>query len=123
MEDKNLPLLCSRGAVVFPDSEVIIEVGRKISLDAVDKALKDNSNIFVTTQKDTDLENPDIEDFYTFGTICDIKSYRRKDGHYRVVFKGIERAVAKNIYLILYLLLFAILYFQILFVGCLLRLG
>ena len=99
MEDKNLPLLCSRGAVVFPDSEVIIEVGRKISLDAVDKALKDNSNIFVTTQKDTDLENPDIEDFYTFGTICDIKSYRRKDGHYRVVFKGIERAVAKNIYL------------------------
>ena len=34
-----------------------------------------------------------------------------------------DNLLAKNIYLIMYLLLFAILYFQILFVGCLLRLG
>ena len=71
MEDKNLPLLCSRGAVVFPDSEVIIEVGRKISLDAVDKALKDNSNIFVTTQKDTDLENEEEKDVVDEGVNLD----------------------------------------------------
>lgn len=34
-----------------------------------------------------------------------------------------DNLLAKNIYLIMYLLLFAILYFQILFVECLLRLG
>ena len=40
---KQLPLVCTRGVVVFPEQEVIIDVGRSKSVHAVEDSQNMNS--------------------------------------------------------------------------------
>ena len=92
MNQQTLPLLCTRGALIFPEQELTVEVGRSSSIRSVERALRDDSEIFVTSQIDQSVEDPGIGDVYRCGTVCSIKSYRRKDDHLRVIFRGLERA-------------------------------
>ena len=92
MNQQTLPLLCTRGALIFPEQELTVEVGRSSSIRSVVRALRDDSEIFVTSQIDQSVEDPGIGDVYRCGTVCSIKSYRRKDDHLRVIFRGLERA-------------------------------
>ena len=92
MNQQTLPLLCTRGALIFPEQELTVEVGRSSSIRSVERALRDNSEIFVTSQIDQSVEDPGMDDVYRCGTVCSIKSYRRKDDHLRVIFRGMERA-------------------------------
>lgn len=95
---KQLPLVCTRGVVVFPDQEVIIDVGRSKSVHAVEDSQNDyDAEIVLVAQKDLGVENPAIADLYEFGTLCTIKHIRRMDGYLRVKFKGKERAVITSI--------------------------
>lgn len=95
---KQLPLVCTRGVVVFPDQEVIIDVGRSKSVHAVEDSQNDyDAEIVLVAQKDLGVENPAIADLYEFGTLCAIKHIRRMDGYLRVKFKGKERAVITSI--------------------------
>lgn len=89
----SVPVVCTRGVVIFPDQDITIEVGRAKSLAAVDEA---NSNFdghcWLVAQKDILVEDPTVNDLYKIGTLCRIKSIRKKDGFYRVTFSGLERA-------------------------------
>lgn len=88
-----VPLVCTRGVIVFPDQEVIIDVGRNKSVHAVEDAQSEfDSRVVLVAQKDLSVENPSIADLYEFGTMCQIKHIRRMDGYLRVKFKGIQRA-------------------------------
>lgn len=96
MNTKIVPLLCTRGAVIFPNQDLSVEVGRKPSIDAVEQASRDDSMIFIVSQKDISVEKPDAEDIFEYGTLSIIKNFRRKEeNHYRVVFEG--KKVAKII--------------------------
>lgn len=53
-----LPVLPLRGLVVFPKSMVHFDVGRKKSIEAINKAMKDNQLIFLSTQKDPAENDP-----------------------------------------------------------------
>lgn len=87
-----LPLVCTRGVVVFPSQEVIIDVGREKSTRAVEEAQENyQSQVILVAQRDLALENPDVNDVYSFGTLCQIKHIRRMDGYLRVKFKGVQR--------------------------------
>ncbi len=89
----NLPVVGTRGIVVFPGQDIMIEVGRTKSINAVDKAEEEfDGYCWLTSQKDIMVEEPTYSDFYTFGTLCSIKHIRKKDGFYRVTFRGIKRA-------------------------------
>ena len=46
-----VPLLCTRGVIIFPSQEMNIYVGRELSKKAVEYANLNNSYIFLTTQK------------------------------------------------------------------------
>ena len=85
------PLLCTRGAVVFPMQDLAVEVGRQASIDAVEYAQNNNLNIVIVSQKDLTIDNPTVDDLYDFGTICRIKSCRQRDDHLKVIFSGICR--------------------------------
>lgn len=87
-----LPLVCTRGVVVFPNQEVIIDVGREKSTRAVEEAQeKYESQVVLVAQQDLALEEPDVNDVYSYGTLCQIKHIRRMDGYLRVKFRGMQR--------------------------------
>ena len=87
------PLVCTRGVVVFPDQEIIIDVGRLPSLNAVDNAQDHfNDQIFLVSQIDVQTDDPTMNDIYHVGTLCEIKNIRRFDNFIRVKFHGLKRA-------------------------------
>ncbi len=90
-----LPLMTLRDVVMFPQAIVPLYVGRQASIKAVEQALVDyNKHIFLVTQKDPELENPNIEDIYDLGVVCKIlQLLRLPDGTVKVLFEGIQRAI------------------------------
>lgn len=97
MENKKMqvsvPVVCTRGVIVFPNQEIIIDVGRKKSVNALEEAKEHfDSHVFLVAQKEMAIEDPQIEDLYEMGTLCTIAHVRHMDGYLRVKFKGLERA-------------------------------
>ncbi|MEG0507446.1 MAG: endopeptidase La [Longicatena sp.] len=92
------PLVCTRGVVVFPNQEVIIDVGRAMSTCAVEDSQENYQNkVVLVAQRDLAIETPDVNDLFAFGTLCQIKHVRHMDGYLRVKFKGIERVELNTI--------------------------
>lgn len=88
-----VPLVCTRGVIVFPGQDVMVEVGRKISINAVNEASeKYDSMVFVVCQNDIMVDNPTQKDMYEVGTLSKIKVIRKKEGFLRVTFTGMQRA-------------------------------
>lgn len=89
----HVPVICTRGVVVFPNQEMLIEVGRKKSIAAIEEARTNfDQHVFVVCQKDVMVDEPTVDDLYTIGTFCRIHSVRNRDGALRVTFEGLERA-------------------------------
>lgn len=99
MRKKNInsyPVVYTRGAVIFPLQELVVEVGRQASVDAVNYALNNNSFVVIISQKDSQTDDPKAEDVFDVGTVCRIKSSRTRDDHLKVVFTGIDRCKVVN---------------------------
>ncbi len=92
MNTKTYPIICTRGVIVFPGQEIVIDVGRPASLKAIENA-QDNFNdrICMFSQVNMDTENPGEQDIYHVGTLCEIRHVRRFDKFLRVKFRGIDR--------------------------------
>lgn len=70
-----------------------IDVGRERSILAIERALEQDSLIFLATQKDTKIENPERDDLYDIGTFAAVKSVKElENGTHRVLIEGIARA-------------------------------
>ncbi|MGL5541368.1 MAG: endopeptidase La [Erysipelotrichaceae bacterium] len=90
----SIPVVCTRGIIVFPNQEVIIDVGRPKSIEAIEEAENFyDRHIFLVSQQDVMVEDPQPQDLYATGTLCEIRSVRKMDGFLRVKFHGLERAV------------------------------
>lgn len=89
----NVPLVATRGIVVFPGQDVMIEVGRQKSVTAVNTANDSyDAMVFIDCQKDIQVEDPKMNDLFAVGTLAKIKIIRRKEGYLRVTFTGMKRA-------------------------------
>lgn len=94
----SIPVVCTRGVIVFPNQEIIIDVGRKKSITALEEAKEHfDSHVFLVAQKEMSVEDPQLEDLYEVGTLCTIQNIRHMDGYLRVKFKGLERASIVNL--------------------------
>ena len=93
------PLICTRGAVLFPYQDLAVDVGREQSIKAVNYTLNNSLDIVLLSQKDLTVDNPSDEDLYTFGTLCRIKSSRIRDDHLKVIFVGLQRCKIIKFYL------------------------
>ncbi|MEY3692401.1 MAG: hypothetical protein RLZZ388_572 [Bacillota bacterium] len=70
-ETYQLPLLITRGMVLFPNQAQSIEAGRPFSVAAIDAAKVDgNDLILVTSQKSPEIDEPATTDVFMVGTIC-----------------------------------------------------
>ena len=88
----NVPVVATRGVIVFPEQEIMIEVGRIKSINAIDEAEKlFNSHVVLVSQKDILIDDPHKDDLYTVGSLVHIKSVKRKQGFLRVTFSGLQR--------------------------------
>ena len=98
MNEKNtmtLPVLPLRGMVVFPKSVIHFDVGRKQSISAITRAMKENQLIFLATQKDPAVNNPKLIDLYSVGVVAKIAQVlKQPDDITRVVLEGKYRAKA-----------------------------
>lgn len=90
---ENLPLIPLRGLTVFPNMVLHFDAGRKKTVASLEQALINDQKIFLSTQKDINVEEPKKEDIYEVGTICNIKQIIRlpKD-NMRVLVEGLQRA-------------------------------
>ena len=92
MNSKTYPIICTRGVIVFPSQELVIDVGRANSLKAIENA-QDNYNdrICMFTQSNMNADNPGEDDIYKVGVLCEIRHIRRFEKFLRIKFRGIER--------------------------------
>ena len=91
--EEELPILALRGMVVFPEMLVHFDVGRKISALALENAMKHDRRILVVTQREMDVDEPDIDDLYDVGTVAEIRQIvRQPDDVIRVIIEGKYRA-------------------------------
>lgn len=88
-----MPAVALRGMTVLPDMIVHFDVSRSRSKRAVERALTTSQKLFVVTQKDPDIEEPDKEELFTAGTIVTIKQMtKHQHGLIRVLVEAVERA-------------------------------
>lgn len=97
-QDKNLEipdilaLLPLRNTVLFPGVVLPITVGRDKSIKAVNDAYKANKLIGVLAQKDSNVEEPALEDLCETGTVAKIvKLIKMPDGGTTIIIQGKKR--------------------------------
>lgn len=96
----SLPLLVTRGLIVFPNMTESIEAGRAYSMACVDNARGvTNSLLFVGCQKDPNKEDIDGNDVYPTGTLCRIVNFVAQDKIYRIRVIGSKRVALTGIHL------------------------
>jgi len=87
-----VPLLPLRGLLVFPTMVLHLDVGREKSVQALEKAMMNDHFIFLTTQKDTSIEDPTEDDFFEMGTLTQVKQMLKlPNGTFRVLVEGLKR--------------------------------
>ncbi len=90
---EKLPLLPVRDVVIFTDMVLPLFIGRERSVKAVDKAMGQDRLLFLSTQKDPSVEDPEPGDIYRVGTVCRIlRMLKLPDGHFKVLVQGLEKA-------------------------------
>ena len=95
---KILPLVALRGKVLFPKTLLNFDVGRPNSLAAIDKAVKENTELFITSQKSAFIDVPKTSDLNRVGVIARIKQVVKvqNTGNMKVCVEAIARARIKR---------------------------
>jgi ATP-dependent Lon protease len=89
-----LPMLAVRDVVVFPNMVLPLFVGRETSVLAIEAALAQDRLIFLATQKDQSVENPEPEDIYSVGTVSLIlRMLKLPDGRLKILVQGKSKAM------------------------------
>lgn len=97
-ELKVLPLLITRGSVLFPKTSINIDVGRIFSISTINRSLDEfDSKIIVTTQKDVSINEPSDDDIELVGNLCVIGASKELNGLYRIRVTSISRIKITNI--------------------------
>src|SRR5690606_18865957 len=94
-----VPLLPLRGLLVYPTMVLHLDVGRDKSVQALEKAMVEDHIIFLTTQKDVEIDDPTVDDIYNIGTLTQVKQMLKlPNGTIRVLVEGLHRAEIMETY-------------------------
>ncbi|PKK97402.1 MAG: endopeptidase La [Tenericutes bacterium HGW-Tenericutes-3] len=98
---KNLPAIVVRGTTPIPNNDFRIEVGRKISLKAVEEAERNfGSYAIVLIQKNPMIEEPTIEDLENYGALVKVQmKIKLPNDAYKVKFSVISRIKVKEYFI------------------------
>jgi len=87
-----LPMVPLRDVVMFPHLEIVLAFGRSQSIKAVEHAFKTSKFVFLTTQKNPAIANPNTDDLYAIGTICRIERLLKTGNEINALVHGVRRA-------------------------------
>ena len=91
--ENSFPVLALRGLVAFPSMILTLDVGRKRSVNAINKAMSSNQLIYLVTQKDITVEAPNSSDLYSMGCLCRLRqTLKMPDGSVKALVQGLYRA-------------------------------
>jgi ATP-dependent Lon protease len=91
------PLLPLRDIVVFPHMVAPLFVGRERSVSALEYAMRHDKTIFLATQRDARVDDPQEDDIYQVGTISTVlQLLRLPDGTVKALIEGKQRARISN---------------------------
>ena len=90
-----LPVLPLRGLTAFPNMIIHFDVGRMMSIRALEASMKNEQRLFLTAQRELKTDTPTADDLYQIGTVCVVRQILRLPGdNIRVLVEGRSRAVA-----------------------------
>ena len=94
-----LPVVCTRGMIVFPENRLTLDVGRPVSLKALElSANEHDNNIIFVSQINPLVDNPSFDDVFHIGTLCKIDRKVRRDssGTIKLTVLGAKRVRLTN---------------------------
>ncbi len=88
-----LPMIVTRGLVIFPKTLTHFDIARKKSVKALEKAMVENQLAFLSMQQDMLVETPSMDEIEPVGTVCRIKQVvKLPNSMVRVLVEGLYRA-------------------------------
>ncbi len=88
-----MPAIAMRGLVCFPRLVMHFDIEREKSVNATKAALADNRKIFLITQKDAAVDDPQGDDLYKIGVVAEIRqTLETHDNIIRLLIEGVYRA-------------------------------
>lgn len=88
-----MPAVALRGLTILPDMVVHFDISREKSINAIEEAMKGDQQVFLITQRDVEVEEPEFGDLYSIGVIAEVKQIMRMPNSiFRVYVKGGCRA-------------------------------
>ena len=86
-----------RDLVMFPSMIIPVFIGRDRSIEALNVSLENDHKVFVASQKDPSIEEPENNDIYTMGCVCKVvQILRLADGTCKVLLEGLTRGEVKS---------------------------
>ena len=93
----SFPVLPLRDVVVYRHMVIPLFVGRERSINSLDKAMADNKQIVLVSQKNADIDEPNTKDLHRIGTVANIlQLLKLPDGTVKVLVEGVKRAKIKR---------------------------
>lgn len=88
-----IPAIALRGMTILPGMIAHFDISRDKSIKAVEAAMNDNQRIYLVTQRDAEVDNPNLEDLYEVGINAEIKQViKLQNNIVRVLAEGQSRA-------------------------------
>ena len=95
-----LPLLITRGLILYPHNQRLIDAGRDFSIASIKVSKeKADSLIFITSQMDGDVDSPTEQDVYKIGVLARIVSISEREKRIKTRVEVIDRVSLSNIVL------------------------
>ncbi len=92
-----LPVVPIRGKVAFPNTTISFEVGREMTLKAVERASATDKTVLICTQRQLEKNTITAEDLYSVGCVARIKQITQLGaGVIRVACEGLYRAKVRS---------------------------
>jgi len=93
-----LPLLITRGLILFPNTSKLIDAGRSFSVNAIKVAkAKTDSLILISSQKIDDIDQPRADEVFNVGVLARVVSVSEREDRIKVRVEVIDRVNLSNI--------------------------
>ena len=88
-----VPAVALRGMTILPGMIAHFDISRERSIKAVERAMVENQEIFLVTQRNVEEDNPTQEDLFKIGILAEIKQViRLQNNIVRILVEGKARA-------------------------------
>ena len=95
----NIPAMALRGLTIFPNMMLSFDVERDISIQALQRAMERDQEIFLVAQREIGVNEPGEKDLYEVGTVSVVRQILRvAENTVRVMMEGRSRARLKRLW-------------------------